>query len=203
MKNFTFAMKWHEILNPYSDDIRREVYDAIIEYVATGTIIEMQPLSRMAFDFIRYEIDEKAHRKEARLAKKQQTATPKNSGTDTETPVTEIPSTPEVSLSDADIITDEFMASGKAPEPFTLPRGNAQITINKELICRFVKSCVQDLLDKKTFEEYDDFISTLESLANRRIERVKEELMAQNPSVAFKDELWEFTIGYVGKVIRA
>ena len=46
-------MKWHEILKPYSDDIRREVYDAIIEYVATGTVIEMQPLARMAFDFIR------------------------------------------------------------------------------------------------------------------------------------------------------
>ena len=42
MKNFTFAMKWHEILKPYSEEI------------------EMQPLARMAFDFIRYEIDEKA-----------------------------------------------------------------------------------------------------------------------------------------------
>ncbi len=72
MKNFTFAMKWHEILKSYSNDIRREVYDAIIEYAATGNIIDMQPLASMAFDFIRYEIDEKARRREARLAKKSQ-----------------------------------------------------------------------------------------------------------------------------------
>ncbi|MDE6265326.1 MAG: HNH endonuclease, partial [Paramuribaculum sp.] len=63
MKNFTFAMKWHEILKPYSEDIRREVYDAVIEYATSGNIIEMQPLARMAFDFIRYEIDEKARRR--------------------------------------------------------------------------------------------------------------------------------------------
>ena len=64
-------MKWHEILKSYSDDICREVYFAVIEYAATGQVIEMQPLARMAFDFIRYEIDEKARRREARLAKKQ------------------------------------------------------------------------------------------------------------------------------------
>lgn len=73
MKNFTFAMKWHEILKSYSTDIRREVYDAIIEYVATGNIVDMQPLARMAFDFIRYEIDEKARKREERQARKSQT----------------------------------------------------------------------------------------------------------------------------------
>ncbi|MDE6264102.1 MAG: hypothetical protein K2M11_03055 [Paramuribaculum sp.] len=72
MKNFTFAMKWHEILRPYSSDIRREVYEAVIEYAASGNIIDMQPLARMAFDFIRYEIDEKARKREARKAKKSQ-----------------------------------------------------------------------------------------------------------------------------------
>lgn len=70
MKNFTFSLKWHKILQSYSTEIRREVLDAVIEYAATGNIIEMQPLSRMAFDFIRYEIDEKARAREARAAKK-------------------------------------------------------------------------------------------------------------------------------------
>ncbi len=70
MKNFTFSLKWHKILQSYPTEIRREVLDAVIEYAATGNIIEMQPLSKMAFDFIRYEIDEKARAREARAAKK-------------------------------------------------------------------------------------------------------------------------------------
>ena len=115
-------MKWHEILKPYSDDIRREVYDAISEYVATGTVIEMQPLARMAFDFIRYEIDEKARRKEARLAKKQQKEAKDNTVTTAETPVEEIPSAPVDPRYDPDKFTDEYLASGKTPDsPTTIP----------------------------------------------------------------------------------
>lgn len=70
MRNFTFSLKWHTILTNYPVELRREVFDAVIEYVATGNIIDMQPLARIAFDFIRYEIDEKARRREARIAKK-------------------------------------------------------------------------------------------------------------------------------------
>ncbi|MDE5745171.1 MAG: hypothetical protein K2H84_05865 [Paramuribaculum sp.] len=71
MKNFTFARKWHDILKSYPEEIQKEVYRAAIEYAFTGESVDMQPLARMAFDFIRYEIDEKARRREARLAKKQ------------------------------------------------------------------------------------------------------------------------------------
>lgn len=70
MRNFTFSLKWHTILSNYPVELRREVFDAVIEYAATGNIIDMQPLARIAFDFIRYEIDEKASRREARIAKK-------------------------------------------------------------------------------------------------------------------------------------
>ena len=73
MKNFTFSLKWHTILENYPIEIRREVFDAVITYAATGKIIEMQPLARIAFDFIRHEIDERAkarERRAARLAKK-------------------------------------------------------------------------------------------------------------------------------------
>ena len=71
MKNFTFAGKWHEVLKSYPEEVQKEVYRAAVEYAFTGEIVDMQPLARMAFDFIRYEIDEKARRREARLAKKQ------------------------------------------------------------------------------------------------------------------------------------
>ncbi|MDE6265367.1 MAG: hypothetical protein K2M11_09535 [Paramuribaculum sp.] len=70
MRNFTFSLKWHTILTNYPAELRREVFDAVIEYAATGNAIDMQPLARIAFDFIRYEIDEKARRREARITKK-------------------------------------------------------------------------------------------------------------------------------------
>lgn len=70
MRNFTFSLKWHTVLREYPVEIRREVFDAVIEYAATGHIIDMQPIARMAFDFIRYEIDEKARIREERAAKK-------------------------------------------------------------------------------------------------------------------------------------
>ncbi len=70
MKNFTFSLKWHTILKNYPVEIRREVFDAVITYAATGKVIEMQPLALMAFDFIRYEIDERTKARERRAAKK-------------------------------------------------------------------------------------------------------------------------------------
>lgn len=41
----------------YPSEVRLEVYDAIIEYVASGTISELKPLAKMAFSFIKNEID--------------------------------------------------------------------------------------------------------------------------------------------------
>lgn len=79
MRNFTFSLKWHTILENYPVEIRREVFDAVITYAATGKIIEMQPLARMAFDFIRHEIDERAkarERRAARVAKKAESSQP-------------------------------------------------------------------------------------------------------------------------------
>ena len=72
MKNFTFSLKWHTILSEYPAEIRGEIYFAVIEYAATGKIIEMQPLARMAFGFIKHEIDERARKREARKVKKEQ-----------------------------------------------------------------------------------------------------------------------------------
>ena len=41
----------------YPAEVRLEVYDAIIEYVASGRLSELKPLAKMAFSFIRKEID--------------------------------------------------------------------------------------------------------------------------------------------------
>ena len=56
-KSFVFNIAGQEVLMGYPSEVRLEVYDAIIEYVASGTISELKPLAKMAFSFIKNEID--------------------------------------------------------------------------------------------------------------------------------------------------
>ena len=56
-KSFVFNVEWQEILLDYPSEVRLEVYDAIIEYVASGTLTELKPMAKMAFSFIKKEID--------------------------------------------------------------------------------------------------------------------------------------------------
>ena len=201
MKNFTFAMKWHEILKPYSDDIRREVYDAIIEYVATGTVIEMQPLARMAFDFIRYEIDEKARCKEARLAKKQQKEAKDNTVT-TETPVKEIPSAPVAPLYDPDKITDEYLASGKTPDPFIYTKDHPKIKIDRTQMRKFVKRCVQEILRTSTSQYKSDILSEIDEHVQDSYERIQRDIWEQCLSTEFTEDIWDKFINNVCSTVR-
>ena len=52
-KSFIFNVEWQEILLDYPAEVRL----AIIEYVATGTLSELKPMAKMAFSFIKKEID--------------------------------------------------------------------------------------------------------------------------------------------------
>ena len=56
-KSFIFNCEWQEVLMEYPPEVRLEVYDAIIEYVASGKLSELKPLAKMAFSFIKKEID--------------------------------------------------------------------------------------------------------------------------------------------------
>ena len=56
-KSFIFNVEWREILMDYPGEVRLEVYDAIVEYVASGTVLELKPMAKMAFSFIKKEID--------------------------------------------------------------------------------------------------------------------------------------------------
>lgn len=42
----------------YPAEVRYEVYDAIIEYAASGRLSELKPLAKMAFSFIKKEMDD-------------------------------------------------------------------------------------------------------------------------------------------------
>lgn len=56
-RSFIFNIDWQEVLMDYPPEVRLEVYDAIIEYAASGTLSELKPLAKMAFSFIKKEID--------------------------------------------------------------------------------------------------------------------------------------------------
>ena len=56
-KHFLFNYEWAEVLSEYSAEVRLEVYDAIIRYAQSGTLSELKPQAKMAFSFIKKEID--------------------------------------------------------------------------------------------------------------------------------------------------
>lgn len=56
-ETFVFRISWQEVLMGYPSEVRLEVYDAIVEYVASGTPPKLKPLANMAFSFIRRDID--------------------------------------------------------------------------------------------------------------------------------------------------
>lgn len=56
-KSFVFNCEWAEVLADYPAEVRLEVYEAVIRYAASGTLTELRPLAKMAFSFIKKEID--------------------------------------------------------------------------------------------------------------------------------------------------
>ena len=68
-KSFVFNCEWQEVLMEYPSEVRLEVYDAIIEYVASGKLSELKPLAKMAFSFIKKEIDYNQKKYDEKLGK--------------------------------------------------------------------------------------------------------------------------------------
>lgn len=54
---FVFRTEWHEALAEFSAAVRLEVYEATIAYAAGKPVQALRPLARMAFGFIRQDID--------------------------------------------------------------------------------------------------------------------------------------------------
>lgn len=64
-KTFVFNIDWYETLKDYPAEVRLEVYEAAIRYAASGTLSELKPLSKMAFSFIKKEMDYNREKYEA------------------------------------------------------------------------------------------------------------------------------------------
>lgn len=56
-RSFIFNLDWIEVLKDYPKEVRYEVLDAIIGYAQSGAQLEMKPLAKMAFSFIKREMD--------------------------------------------------------------------------------------------------------------------------------------------------
>ena len=67
-KSFVFNCDWLEILQDFPAEVRLEVYEAAIRYAASGRLSELKPLAKMAFSFIRKEIDYNNSRYDERLS---------------------------------------------------------------------------------------------------------------------------------------
>jgi hypothetical protein len=56
-ESFVFRGEWMNIISDLPDDIRLEVYDAVIRYGISGETIELKPMAKIAFGFMRMAID--------------------------------------------------------------------------------------------------------------------------------------------------
>lgn len=57
-KTFLFFCGWAEVLADFKPEDRCAVYDAVIAYAENGTLPNLDPVLRMAFKFIKKDIDE-------------------------------------------------------------------------------------------------------------------------------------------------
>jgi hypothetical protein len=56
-ESFVFRGEWMNVISDLPDDIRLEVYDAVIRYGISGETIELKPMAKIAFGFMRMAID--------------------------------------------------------------------------------------------------------------------------------------------------
>lgn len=92
--SFVFLLKWAEVLKGYPREVRYEVMDAIIAYAQSGALIELKPLAKMAFAFIRKEMDYYFERHEAVSVRRSEASRKRWSNPS--------PSSPDCTLTEAD-----------------------------------------------------------------------------------------------------
>ncbi|WP_394264985.1 DUF6291 domain-containing protein [Bergeyella zoohelcum] len=56
-ESFVFYESWYEVLEDEKQEVQWEVMHAIMEYVFRGNLVELKPNAKMAFKFIKRDID--------------------------------------------------------------------------------------------------------------------------------------------------
>lgn len=78
-KSFVFHEEWRETLSGLPAQVRLEVYDAIVQYGLSGTLVELKAMAELAFSIIKKRIDNDNHRAES-IRKKRSEAGKKHKG---------------------------------------------------------------------------------------------------------------------------
>jgi hypothetical protein len=55
--SFVFYKDWKKAIEDLPNDIRLEIYESIIEYATTGNLRGLKPTAKVAFNFIKTDID--------------------------------------------------------------------------------------------------------------------------------------------------
>lgn len=76
--NFVFRKEWHDVLKGCSPEVRQEVYEAIMAYAFEDCVVEMGDMARMAFAFIRPQIDAMRDKYRARCEQNRANASGRN-----------------------------------------------------------------------------------------------------------------------------
>ncbi|HFK5582160.1 TPA: DUF6291 domain-containing protein [Elizabethkingia anophelis] len=56
-ESFVFYASWVEAIKDLPNDIRLEIYDGIMEYAITGNLPDFKPMAKVAFNFIKNDLD--------------------------------------------------------------------------------------------------------------------------------------------------
>ena len=55
--SFIFHKEWRDAISGLPPEVRLEVYDAIVEYGISGTLVQLKPMAMLAFNFVKAAID--------------------------------------------------------------------------------------------------------------------------------------------------
>lgn len=100
--SFIFNLDWYAAIVDYPAEVRFEVYEAIMRYALSGTLTELKPLAKMAFSFIRKELDYNRQKYELISEKRRASAKSRWQRQNTN----RLDNDPEISNADSGIIPD-------------------------------------------------------------------------------------------------
>ena len=68
--SFVFRKEWRDAICGLPDEIRLEIYEAIIEYGLTGKLSDLKPMAMLAFNFAKVQIDKDVDKYNSTCAKR-------------------------------------------------------------------------------------------------------------------------------------
>lgn len=68
--HFVFNTEWYEIIKDCSNEVKGEVFSAVMEYAVNGVILEVGREAKVIFSFIKREIDRRSSRREREKQKR-------------------------------------------------------------------------------------------------------------------------------------